>query len=70
MDRLTPTTFESTCPFKGDASYWSFTSGEQTHDGVVWSYEEPIPSAQDIAQLMSFYPDRVEITVDGEPLAA
>jgi uncharacterized protein (DUF427 family) len=65
MDLLRPTTFHTTCPFKGQASYWSAEVGGETHDGIVWSYETPIPSATDIAGLLSFYPDRVEVTVDG-----
>jgi uncharacterized protein (DUF427 family) len=33
---------------------------------VVWSYESPIPQAAQIAGLMCFYTDQVEMTVDGE----
>jgi uncharacterized protein (DUF427 family) len=33
----------------------------------VWSYENPIPQAEGIAGLMCFYPDRVELTVNGQP---
>jgi uncharacterized protein (DUF427 family) len=35
----------------------------------VWSYETPIPQAEGVTGLMSFYPDRVELTVNGEPAA-
>jgi uncharacterized protein (DUF427 family) len=42
----------------------------KTHDGVVWAYETPIPTATDITGLLSFYPDRAEITVDGELVKA
>ncbi len=69
MDLLRPTTFHTTCPFKGEASYWSADIGGQTHDGIVWAYEAPIPAAADIKGFLSFYPDRVEVTVDGEPLS-
>lgn len=70
MELLQPTTFQTTCPFKGVASYWSATVHGETHDGVVWAYETPIEAAADIAGHLSFYPDRTEITVDGQPLAA
>ena len=70
MDLLRPTTFHTTCPFKGEASYWSADIGGKTHDGVVWAYETPIPAATDIAGLLCFYPDRAEITVDGEVVKA
>jgi uncharacterized protein (DUF427 family) len=68
MDRLRPTSFHTTCPFKGEASYWSVDIGGQAYDGIAWSYETPISAAAGIKGLVSFYPDRVQITVDGEPL--
>jgi uncharacterized protein (DUF427 family) len=70
MDKLSTTSFHTTCPFKGEASYWSADIGGQVHDGIVWGYETPIPAAAEIAGLLSFYPDRTEITVDGEPVTA
>ena len=70
MDLLRPTSFQTTCPFKGDASYWSADVGGTVHDGIVWAYETPIEAAADIAGFLSFYPTRTEITVDGEVLAA
>jgi len=70
MDRLEPTSFHTTCPFKGEASYWSAEVHGERHDGIVWAYDEPIPAAADIAGYLSFYPDRVDVTVDGEPLPA
>ena len=70
MDLFEPTTFHTTCPFKGEASYWSAEVGGTSYDGVVWAYEEPIAAAADIAGMLSFYPDRVEISVDGEPLTS
>src|SRR4051794_21732849 len=66
MDLLRETTFHTTCPFKGEASYWSADVDGETHDGIVWAYEDPIPAASKIAGYLSFYPDRVEITVSGE----
>ena len=68
MELFRPTSFHTTCPFKGEASYWSAEIGGETHDGIVWAYETPIPAAAEIAGLLSFYPNRVEITVDGAVL--
>ena len=70
MDLLRPTSFQTTCPFKGEASYWSVEVGGTTHDGIVWAYEEPIAAAAQIAGYLSFYPTRTEISVDGEAVAA
>jgi uncharacterized protein (DUF427 family) len=63
---LRPTSSETTCPFKGQASYWSVQVGEEVHDDLVWSYQTPIPQAEGITGLMCFYAERVELTVDGE----
>ena len=66
-DLLRPTDTHTTCPFKGQASYWTAEVGGTAYEDVVWSYEHPIPAAAQIAGLMCFYPDRVEVTVDGRP---
>lgn len=65
-DLLRRTDHHTTCPFKGEASYWSAETDGTVHENLVWSYEEPIPSAAQIAGFMSFYPDRAELTV-GSP---
>ncbi len=65
-DLLRATDLHTTCPFKGEASYWSAEVGGQVFTDLVWSYETPIPEAEQIAGLMCFYPDRVELTVDGQ----
>jgi uncharacterized protein (DUF427 family) len=62
---LRPTDHQTTCPFKGEASYWSAEVGGEVHENLVWSYETPIPQAEGIAGLMCFYSERVELTVDG-----
>jgi uncharacterized protein (DUF427 family) len=63
-DLLRPTSTKTTCPCKGEASYWSVEAGGQVHDDLVWSYETPIPAAADITGLMCFYTERgVELTV-------
>jgi uncharacterized protein (DUF427 family) len=63
---LQRTDLVTTCPFKGDASYWSAHVGGEVHDNLVWSYETPIPGAEGITGLLCFYPQRVELTVSGE----
>jgi uncharacterized protein (DUF427 family) len=67
FDLLSATPTHTTCPFKGQASYWSAQAGGQVHEDVAWSYESPIPEAQGIAGLVCFYNDRVQLTVDGQP---
>jgi uncharacterized protein (DUF427 family) len=62
-DLLRPTNFHTTCPFKGEASYWSLVLDDEVFDGVVWSYETPLASAGAIAGLMCFYPERVAMKI-------
>jgi len=68
MDLLRPTTFHTNCPFKGEASYWSLDFDGETHDGIAWSYETPTAQAAEVRGMLSFYPDRTEVTVDGQSL--
>src|SRR5262249_58694070 len=48
---LRPTSHRTTCPFKGQASYWSAEVGGEVHENLVWSYETPIPQAEGITGL-------------------
>ena len=48
MDFLSPTTFHTKCPFKGEASYWSLDIDGEIHDGIVWSYETPTAQAAEV----------------------
>jgi uncharacterized protein (DUF427 family) len=66
MELLVPTEHATTCPFKGDASYWTLARQDARHENIVWSYEEPIASLPEIAGLLCFYNERVELVVDGE----
>ncbi len=52
MDLLTPMPRQTTCPWKGEATY--FSAGGQ--DNAVWSYETPLPGVAEIAGHMAFYP--------------
>jgi uncharacterized protein (DUF427 family) len=65
MDLLTPTETVTHCPYKGDAEYWSLQIGGQFHPDVAWSYRTPLPESQKAAGLLSFYPERVDVYVDG-----
>ncbi len=64
-DLLRRTDRTTSCPFKGEASYWSVEVGGEVHDDLVWSYENPIPDAKGIAGLLCFYSERADITVEG-----
>lgn len=50
MDLLTPSDTVTHCPFKGDATYFSF--GE--HKDVAWSYLQPMEEVKDIVGKLVF----------------
>ena len=52
------------CPYKGVASYYDI--GEARN--AAWSYRAPFKAVARIADLVSFYPKKGAITIDGEML--
>jgi len=66
MDLLVPTETRSACPYKGTAQYWSVRLDDRVVEDAVWSYRTPLPESERVAGLLSFYPDRVDVFVDGE----
>lgn len=68
MDLLAPSSTRSTCPYKGDASYWSARLGERTVKDIAWAYLAPLPDCPLIKDHLCFYPERVDrLEVEGEP---
>jgi uncharacterized protein (DUF427 family) len=65
MELLAPTESVSHCPYKGEAESWSLRVGDDIHADVAWSYPTPLPESQKIAGLISFYPEKVDLYVDG-----
>jgi uncharacterized protein (DUF427 family) len=64
MDLLVPSDMVSHCPYKGEAEYWSLRWADAIDD-IAWSYPTPLPESQKIAGLISFYPEKVDLYVDG-----
>lgn len=56
----------SYCEWKGNATYWSLTAGDDSISNVGWSYESPNPKFESIQGYLSFYPAKVQCLVDGE----
>jgi uncharacterized protein (DUF427 family) len=61
MSLLERTERVTTCPYKGEANYYSITDGAARDDNAVWTYETPKAEVGEIASLLAFYPNRVEI---------
>jgi uncharacterized protein (DUF427 family) len=63
-DLLTGSDTVSYCPYKGHARYFSHPAAAD----VAWSYPDPIPENPKIRDLVSFYNERVDVVLDGEPV--
>ena len=57
MALLARTERKTTCPWKGEASYYSVRTPEGTLYDAVWSYETPKADVTAIAGDLAFYPD-------------
>jgi uncharacterized protein (DUF427 family) len=60
-DALTLTNLQTFCPYKGIASYYDIDGAQN----AAWSYRAPVDDMAAIADLVSFEPDRAEVTLDG-----
>lgn len=67
MDLLRPTSRQSACEFKGEASYYHVSAGGRDRREAAWTYTAPLPGYEAIAGYIAFYPGRVdEAWVDDE----
>ncbi len=61
MALLDPSDRRTTCPFKGEARYFTVATPEARLENAVWSYENPKPGAKAIAGYLAFYPDKIQV---------
>jgi uncharacterized protein (DUF427 family) len=61
-EALAPNELQTFCPYKGIASYYDIGGVEN----AAWSYRAPLDEMAAIGDLVSFEPDRVEVTLDGQ----
>ena len=46
---------ETTCPWKGVASYYDIVVGEQVNEAAAWYYPTPLAKAQPIKDRVAFW---------------
>jgi uncharacterized protein (DUF427 family) len=63
---LEPSARRTFCPYKGQASYWSFEAGGRRYPDIGWSYEQPLPDMTAITGLVAFWDEVVDVRLDGE----
>ena len=59
-DLIQPTEHHTYCPFKGTASYWTVTAGDQQAENAIWSYPEPNAEASWLQGYAGFYWDAMD----------
>jgi len=61
MAFLEPTDLSSTCPFKGEASYFTIEAKSGPIANAAWSYETPIEAVDAIKDHIAFYSEKVAV---------
>jgi uncharacterized protein (DUF427 family) len=56
-DVLRPSTTTTTCPWKGQASYYSLEADGTSSTDAVWFYPEPKEAAEQITDRVAFWKD-------------
>ncbi|WP_099244378.1 DUF427 domain-containing protein [Mycobacterium sp. shizuoka-1] len=70
VEHLEASDTQTLCPYKGVTSqYWSVRTGDTVHADLAWTYQTPLPAVAPIANLVAFYNEKLDITVDGVTLA-
>lgn len=60
-EHLRPSDHQSTCPWKGDASYFHVEAGGAVNENAAWTYPRPKPAASEIKDHVAFWKG-VEVT--------
>lgn len=64
LDLMDASDKKTVCPYKGTASYWTYPLSENGKN-IAWMYDQCFRDAAQIDGLVSFFNERVDITVDG-----
>lgn len=71
LEHFTRTARSTFCEWKGQASYYTITVGDQRADNVAWFYPNPTPEFASLKDYVAFYPSRMQACyVDGELVQA
>jgi uncharacterized protein (DUF427 family) len=64
LDLMEESPKRTVCPYKGEARYWTYP-GPEGGRNVAWSYDRRYRDAAQIHGLVSFFNERVDVSVDG-----
>lgn len=69
LELLEPSDHRTTCAYKGHASYFSVTGAGEAGRDVAWTYPDPRLDALPVTDMVCFFAERTDLTIDGEPVA-
>jgi uncharacterized protein (DUF427 family) len=69
MDLLEPSDHRTACAYKGHATYFSLIGAGDAGRDLAWTYADPLQDAVPVKDLVCFFSERTDLTVDGEPVA-
>ncbi|KAL5119586.1 hypothetical protein ACEQ8H_002432 [Pleosporales sp. CAS-2024a] len=58
---FSPTSTKTHCPYKGDASYYTVTTGKTEIKDAAWYYPTPLEGMTKIKGFVAFYKTKVDI---------
>ena len=62
---LVPSSTRTWCAYKGQASYFSASVGGRLVPDIAWSYPDPQHDADRVRDLIAFFDERIDVTLDG-----
>jgi uncharacterized protein (DUF427 family) len=65
MDLLSPSDHVTTCAYKGHAAYFSIPETDANGQNVAWTYSEPLQDAVPVRDMVCFFSERTDLSVDG-----
>lgn len=61
QEYLTDSDLHTSCPWKGEASYYSLSVDGKVAQDVAWYYPTPKEAASNIKDYVAFYPNKVNV---------
>jgi uncharacterized protein (DUF427 family) len=62
---LEPSEHRTTCAYKGHASYFSVVGAGAAGRDVAWIYEDPLHDALPVRDMVCFFSERTDLSLDG-----
>ena len=66
---LRPGSLETACAYKGRATHLTAVLDGGSLPDIAWTYDDPLDDALAVRGLVCFYQERLDVWLDGEPLA-